>query len=424
MTVRKQLFDLYEKSSGVVIDSRRVTDNALFFALPGERTDGNAYAESALVNGALCVITDKAEYVAGDKYLLVPDVQTALQDLARDYRDTLSIPVIGLTGSNGKTTTKELIHAVLSKKYKCFATQGNLNNHLGVPLSILSIPKDAEIAVIEMGANHPGEIALLCSIAKPTHGLITNIGKAHLEGFGGIEGVKKGKSELHTYLKLHGGIIFMNSGNTMLSDTVSGYSDVVYFGNNAPDTPGGTGKHTGAFAAVQIGNRLITSQLIGGFNVHNILAAACIGSYFKVAPEDIQTAIEAYSPENHRSQWKQSGTNYYYLDAYNANPTSMQSAILHFSDMQVQPKVVIIGDMLELGQFSHEEHTRILDLALGSGFQQVVAVGPAFKNVHRKGVTYFDTAEAAKTWLDSRRFQNTYFLVKGSRGIRLETVID
>lgn len=423
MTVREKLFALYKKSSGVVIDSRKVEINSIFFALKGEQTDGNKFAVSAIDKGALCVVTENAEYAISDSYLLVPDVLIALQDLARDYRDTLSIPVIGLTGSNGKTTSKELLHAVLSKKYKCFATYGNLNNHLGVPISILTIPKDAEIAVIEMGANHQKEIEFLCTIAKPTHGLITNIGKAHLEGFGGILGVKKGKSELHTYLKLHHGIIFMNSNNTMLSDTITDYPNVIYFGNKTTDIINGIEINDSPFATVMIDELKITSQLIGGFNTHNILAAICIGNYFNVEMQQIKSAIESYQPDNNRSQWKQVGTNFYYLDAYNANPSSMQSAILHFSKMQVQPKILIMGDMLELGEYSAEEHKQILELAMQSGIETIVAVGAEFKKIKKADVLYFDDADAAKTWFDSQKFKNSYFLIKGSRGIKLEKII-
>ncbi|MBP9703831.1 MAG: UDP-N-acetylmuramoyl-tripeptide--D-alanyl-D-alanine ligase [Chitinophagales bacterium] len=423
MTSREQLFALYKKSSGVVIDSRKVEFNSIFFALKGEHTNGNEYAVSAINKGALCVVTDNAEYAVNDSYLLVSNVLIALQDLARDYRDTLSIPVIGLTGSNGKTTSKELLHAVLSKKYKCFATYGNLNNHLGVPISILSIPKDAEIAVIEMGANHQKEIEFLCTIAKPTHGLITNIGKAHLEGFGGIEGVKIGKSELHTYLRMHQGIIFMNSVNTMLSDTIADYPNVIYFGNKPTDTIKGIEINDSPFATVIIDDIKITSQLIGGFNAHNILAAVCIGKYFNVHIQEIKSAIESYQPDNNRSQWKQSGTNFLYLDAYNANPSSMQSAILHFLKMQVQPKILIMGDMLELGEYSAEEHNQILELAIQSGFQTIVAVGAEFKKIKKEGVLYFDNADVAKSWFEKQNFQSTYFLIKGSRGIRLEKII-
>lgn len=423
MQQREKLFHLFQQSSGVVIDSRKVKHNTIFFALQGENTDGNLFAEAAIELGALCVVTDKAEYKRSEKYFLVDDVLIALQNLARDYRDTFTIPFIGLTGSNGKTTSKELIHSVLATKFQCFATQGNLNNHLGVPLSILSIPKETEIAVIEMGANHQKEIEFLCTISKPTHGYITNIGKAHLEGFGGIEGVKKGKSELYQYLQMHNGIIFLHSNNTKLFDVVEGYDNVEWCGYRAEDKTRGKNITSGKFAALEIDGIVIQSQLVGDYNCDNILAAACIGKYFSVTLDNIKNAIENYHPENNRSQWQQIGKNYFYLDAYNANPSSMQAAVLHFAKMSVHPKILILGDMLELGEYSQMEHAEMVKIALQNAFQQIITIGPEFKNVLQSGVLHFDNSAQAKEWFDAQKFENSYFLIKGSRGIKLEKII-
>ncbi len=398
----------------------------LFFALKGEQTDGNRYAAMALEKGALAAVVDDPDVHRKGSTILVEDVLTTMQELARAFRRTLEVPVIGLTGSNGKTTTKELIHAVLSRKYNTFATKGNLNNHIGVPLSLLSIPSDAEMVVIEMGANHQKEIDFLSRIAEPGYGLITNIGKAHLEGFGGLEGVKKGKSELYRFLIENGGTIFFNTANTALDDVVEGYDIVIRFGPGNSDQ----GVHYAeysvyeGFASVKVDGTIIHSNLVGAFNAGNMHAAICIGHTFGVALSDAGEAIEAYQPDNNRSQLTQIGENWYIMDAYNANPSSMSAAISHFLQMDKGPRILVLGDMLELGDAAQEEHERMLELATAGDAQEVITVGPLFAAADTAGITtHFHTAEEVRHYLEAQAYKGCYFLVKGSRRIGLEKIV-
>jgi UDP-N-acetylmuramoyl-tripeptide--D-alanyl-D-alanine ligase len=424
MTPIQELLDIHARCSGVIIDSRKVVSGSMFFALKGEQTDGNRFAHQAVEMGAIAAIVDDIALKDVPGCYYVPDVLTALQQLALEYRKKWSIPVFALTGSNGKTTTKELIQAVLSKKYTTSATVGNLNNHIGVPLTLLAVPRDAEIAIIEMGANHQGEIDMLSRLALPTHGLITNIGKAHLEGFGGLDGVKKGKSELYRFLMPSKGVIFMNSANAVLEDVIAGYDPLITYGTKGNETVHGSFQSEGSFAAVKVDGQMFTSQLVGDYNGHNILAAICVGRYFGVDNTSIAEAIAAYTPQNNRSQWLEHKGNFYIMDAYNANPSSMRAAIEHFAAMQVRPKVLIIGDMLELGEEGDLEHRQIIDMALDSELDQVISVGPLFGAADEFGRTkHFENTINLNEYLLNKSYKNTYFLVKGSRRIGLERII-
>ncbi|MBC8046943.1 MAG: UDP-N-acetylmuramoyl-tripeptide--D-alanyl-D-alanine ligase [Fimbriimonadaceae bacterium] len=421
----KELFQLFQKSTGVTIDSRSVQPGNIFFALMGEHANGNAYAEIAIEKGALCAVIDDVNYNINENFFLVDDSLTALQQLAKTYRDTLVIPFIAITGSNGKTTTKELMQAVLNKKYNAFATKGNLNNHIGVPLSILSVMRQHTIAIIEMGANHQKEIEFLCSLSNPTHALITNIGKAHLEGFGGPEGVKNGKSELYYYIMQNNGIVFANSGQEQLFDVYAKYDKVITYGFKENDFVNGKIISSLPFATIKIDDFIIESNLVGQYNAENILAAACAGKYFGIDLQEIKDAIETYIPRNNRSEWKEINDNHFILDAYNANPSSMKVAIENFMRLDVSPKIVILGDMLEMGKYAAEEHTHILDTALSGNFNAIITVGNEFeKAAAGKNIKAFKTNAAAKEYFNSQNYKGVYILLKGSRGIALEKIIE
>ena len=397
----------------------------MFFALRGENTDGNKYVKNAFDKGAAYAVVDDASAVLNERCIKVDDTLQALQQLAKQYRATFSFPVFALTGSNGKTTTKELITAVLSTQYNTSATKGNLNNHIGVPLTILSVAKDAEFAIIEMGANHQHEIEFLCSIADPQHGLITNIGKAHLDGFGGIEGVKKGKSELFRYVMEHNGTLFANSSEKMLTDVYEGYEKVITYGIRDRDNTTGVAAE-GKFASVTIDNKIsIASNLAGDYNIPNILAAACVGKFFGISYENIKKAVENYFPDNNRSEYRHIGNNYFILDAYNANPSSVQAALGNFEKIQAETKIVILGDMLELGIYSEAEHRNILQEALQKKFSKVIIVGPKFGKLKNAGADqWFATAEEAAQWLREQNYNEAIILVKGSRKIGLEKIAE
>lgn len=420
----ENLFQKFLTCSGASIDNRTVKTGDMFFGLPGEKVNGGQFAAGALAQGASFCVVDHPDFAVSDACVVVPDVLAAMQQLAAAYRNTFGFPVLALTGSNGKTTTKELIAAVLSKKYITYATVGNLNNHIGVPLTLLNIKKDCTFAVIEMGANHQGEIAGYCNYAQPDFALITNIGKAHLEGFGGEEGVLKGKSELFHYVLQHEGVIFWNSREKKLAPIAQNYAHTVRYGYQDDDYVVGKVVEGQDKAVVVIDDEItIHSQLVGSYNADNIIAAACIGKYFDVPYTDIQDAIENYVPGNNRSEWKEIGGNAFVLDAYNANPSSMRVALENFSRLSATPKIVIIGDMLELGNYAEQEHTEMLNLALSGNFTQVVTVGPLFKAVTQEGVLAFENSDEAKVWFENQHFSNAKILLKGSRGIRLEKII-
>ncbi|MGC8866306.1 MAG: UDP-N-acetylmuramoyl-tripeptide--D-alanyl-D-alanine ligase [Bacteroidales bacterium] len=415
---------LFLQSTGITTDSRSVKPGNIFFALKGEKFDGNLYAAQALESGAMAVVVDNPEVVAGESFILVENTLTALQDLARWYRRQLSCPVIGITGSNGKTTTKELIAAVLNTQFSTEFTRGNLNNHLGVPLTLLRIPLSAEMAVIEMGANHPGEIDFLSRIAKPTHGIITNIGKAHLEGFGGFEGVVRTKTELYRYLRETTGTAFVNGSDNLLMQHSEGLNRIVYNDFEAAIR----GEVLSDEGLLKIGllikNQYYTvqTQLVGGYNLPNMLAAASIGHFMGVTDENIVKALESYVPTNNRSQWLETPKNRVILDAYNANPSSMQAALLNFMKQPHRPKAVILGEMLELGADSSREHAEIARLAESGGFDKIWFTGAGFRDV--KQGTWFENTAELKDYLRQNPLQGYLILVKGSRGNHLEEITD
>jgi UDP-N-acetylmuramoyl-tripeptide--D-alanyl-D-alanine ligase len=421
------LYALYIKHPSVQTDTRKLKSGDIFFALKGPNFNGNAFAKQALDAGAAYVVIDEKEYEVPGKTILVDDVLQTLQQLAGLHRKQFSIPFIAITGSNGKTTTKELIHAVLASAYKTYTTEGNLNNHIGIPLTILKIKQDAEIAVIEMGANHIGEIASYCQIAFPTHGLITNCGKAHLEGFGGIEGVRKGKGELFDYLRtLTHGIAFINWDYDYLHEMSKGISGIIKYGTTKEAHIIGHVEKNDPLLEVSINQGMdikhIITNLVGDYNLPNILAAITVGKYFKVAEEKIATAIHDYIPSNSRSQLIQKGTNQIILDAYNANPSSMKLAIENFARLKEEKKVLMLGAMAELGTESIHEHQLIIDLIKKYPWTAVVMVGGDFKKISHPYLQ-LDNATEAGQWLKDQHFENTRILIKGSRSMQMERVL-
>ncbi len=430
----EQLYQHFLKHPFVCTDTRDIQANSIFFALKGANFDGNKFAEQALNSGSAIAVIDDPEYKKDERFFLVKDVLTTLQDLANYHRKQLSIPVIGITGSNGKTTSKELVNSVLSKKYKVLATKGNLNNHIGVPLTLLSITKEHEMAIIEMGANHQGEIAQLCAIAEPDFGIITNIGKAHLEGFGGIEGVKKGKSEIYRYLQEKKGKVFVHGDDETLAELAFNNDKITYGTKKLYDIVG-TVVNTGTeFISFQWATRytasslksapVVTTQLVGIYNYHNLLCAACVGNYFKVEDEFINQALTEYTPSNNRSQLQKTANNTLILDYYNANPTSMTAAIENFANLKQENKMAILGDMLELGEESQKEHEAIIQLLKQKNIQALL-VGPLFCNAGN-GSTFqlFANSDDANAYLQSNPIKNATILIKGSRGIKLEKVLE
>lgn len=418
------LLEKFLSSTGVSTDTRKIQAGNLFFALKGPNFNANAMAKEALEKGAQYAIIDDADYLAGERTLLVEDGLLALQALATAYRQTLTIPIVGLTGSNGKTTTKELIFSVLSQKYHCFATTGNLNNHIGVPLSVLSIKKEHEIAVIEMGANKQGDIKELVDIAQPTHGLITNIGKAHLEGFGGIEGVRKGKGELFDFLKASGGITFLPQQTSAVTEMYQerGMNKSVIV-NEALPTTLVEAKPMVRYSLAS--GEIIDSHLPGIYNFENIQLAIAVGKFFQLSDEQCNRGIETYIPNNHRSQFIKIGSNQVLMDAYNANPSSMSAAISHFAETEGTPKMVILGDMFELGDSSATEHAALGQLIAPLGFEKVLLVGSHMQHalVHLPSAYYFPDKFGLHTWLQDHPITDSFLLVKGSRGIQLESVL-
>jgi UDP-N-acetylmuramoyl-tripeptide--D-alanyl-D-alanine ligase len=440
MTTTEQLYQLYLQHPVISTDTRKISEGSLFFALKGDKFDANTFAQKAIEAGAAYAIVDNPEYKTGDKFLLVDDVLTALQQLAAYHRSQLSIPVIGLTGTNGKTTTKELINAVLSQRFKTLATQGNLNNHIGVPLTILSINSSHQMAVIEMGANHQKEIELLCSIAQPTHGLITNVGKAHLEGFGGIEGVKKGKGELYDYLGQSGSTAFINSDDDTLLKMQQdrGLNNVVYYGKNINPHNLVSGKllENSPFLTLKWNNQQsasynVKTQLTGAYNLDNILAAICVGTYFELTTDQINNGIEGYQPKNNRSQIMQTATNTLICDFYNANPSSMFVAIENMDKMQADRKVLILGDMFEMGNEAAIEHTAVIEKAMNAQVDERIFIGKEFssqqtevQNTNLISTTFYITAEDAIVGLKTAPITNATILIKGSRGMALERLVE
>ncbi len=459
-----QLYEAYLASHKVTTDSRAITPGCLFFAFKGEHFDGNAFAPQALEQGAaLCVVDEKWKAGSGapgadDRIIGVPDVLATLQELARHHRRQLTIPVIGITGTNGKTTTKELVHAVLSRRYRTSATRGNLNNHLGVPLTLLAIPPDAEMAIVEMGANHPGEIEFLCSIADPDCGLITNVGRAHLEGFGSFEGVVRTKTELYRHLAAKHGLVFVNGDNERLMHeserlaTIPGLRSVIpaYQPDNPAFLPStiertplslltyGTkaevdvhGSHVADTPFMkfyfEVGDNVYTVQthLLGAYNFDNCMAAVAVGLHFGVDPFDIKEAIEAYSPSNQRSEWRQTGRNSLYLDCYNANPSSMAAAIDSFRQITSPHKMAIIGGMHELGSDERKEHQRVVEQLETCGLERVLLVGPEWAPLpHPDNMLLFADTDRVHAYLQEHPVSGATILVKGSNTNRLWTLVD
>lgn len=423
MTI-EQLYQLYLQYPVVETDTRKIKKDAIFFALKGPTFNGNAFAQQALEAGAAYAVVDEAAYAVNDRCILVNDVLTTLQQLAKHHRQQFAIPFIAITGSNGKTTTKELVHAVLSARFKTYTTAGNLNNHIGVPLTILSIKKDAEMAVIEMGANHQREIAGYCEYTMPTHGIITNAGKAHLEGFGGEEGVKKGKGELFDYLRAHQGIALVMWDYDYLRQMSKGLSTVFTYGTHNASVTGEAVKSE-PFLDVRFTkgiNELIHTQLVGDYNLPNILCAAATGVLFNISGTAIKSAIEAYTPSNSRSQLVKQGSNTIILDAYNANPSSMKAAIENMAKLPASDKVLILGAMAELGNESLQEHQQIVELIKQYKWKEVVLTGGDFLKIDHPYTRLTNSSEA-RNWFEAQHFSNATILIKGSRSMQMERVV-
>jgi len=421
----EDLYKIYQQFPSIETDTRKIKKADIFFALKGPNFNGNHFAKQALDSGAAYIVADEPLNFIDKRIIQVNGVLETLQQLAKYHREQFKIPFIAITGSNGKTTTKELLHEVLSTTFKTYTTKGNLNNHIGIPLTILKIKSDAEIAVIEMGANHLYEIAGYCEYAEPTHGLITNIGKAHLEGFGSEENVKKGKGELFKYLSLHNGTAFLNTDDKAVSEESKQVPHVIYYGSKSENAKGIILKND-PFIEVEIEAEKpvnIKTNLVGAYNLPNVLAAFCVGKYFKVDENKIKNAIENYLPSNSRSQLLTKNSNTIILDAYNANPGSMKAAIENFANMRGDKKVLLLGSMMELGTESEKEHADIISLIDQNKWYAVVLVGKNF-NVIKNRYINFQNASLAKDWLKNERIQNAQILIKGSRSMQMEKVLE
>ena len=426
MTTIANLHSLFLECSSVSTDTRKIEKNSLFVALKGDNFDANTFAKEALEKGAKYVVIDNPTYLIDNRTLLVKDSLIALQELAKYHRTFLGLPIIALTGSNGKTTTKELIHAVLSKKYNTLATIGNLNNHIGVPLTLLRFTKETEIGIVEMGANHQKEIEFLCKIAQPDYGYITNFGKAHLEGFGGVEGVIKGKSEMYDYLRDNNKIVFVNLDDSIQKEKSTNIKRFSFSLNDSTADVKISTIEANPMVKIIFNNQTIQSHLIGIYNANNINAAITIGNYFKVSDELIKEAIENYIPENNRSQLIHKNGNEIILDAYNANPSSMAAAIANFIQLEKKNKIAILGDMFELGEESHNEHEKIVDLLINETSISTYFIGKDFyanqtSNTHLK---FFENFENFAAFLKTNLPNNNLLLIKGSRGMALEKTLD
>ncbi len=429
-TNTENLYTYFLAHPKICTDTRKIDKDSLFFALKGENFNGNKFALQALQEGAAYAIVDEPEFLSDSRCLLVDDVLTALQQLARHHRMQLDIPVIGITGSNGKTTTKELVACVLRKKFKTHYTLGNLNNHIGVPLTLLAMPADTEIAVIEMGANHQGEIRLLSAIACPTHGIVSNVGLAHLEGFGGFEGVKKGKAELFDFLLASNGLAFVNRDNPHLMEMSANLSSRVLYGADGPvDCRGELLESVPQVSMKWIYRNLasgeIKANISGSYNFENILAAVTIGCHFAVPADKIDAAVNDYVPSNMRSQMIHKEQCEILLDAYNANPTSMKAAIENFATLKADKKTLILGDMMELGTHTDEEHRRLLQAVFEHSFERVILVGDYFGNSKANyPVLHFQDTELVAEWLRANQVKGATYLIKGSRKMQLEKLVD
>ena len=421
----EQLYQNFLACNSVCTDTRKISENCIFFALKGENFDANTFANDALEKGAKYVVIDNPSYKIEGKTLLVEDTLIALQKLANYHRKALNTKIIALTGSNGKTTTKELIHSVLSKKHNTIATIGNLNNHIGVPLTLLRLTKETEIGIIEMGANHQKEIEFLCEIAEPDFGYVTNFGKAHLEGFGGVEGVIKGKSEMYTFLQNKNKLVFVNLDDAIQEEKTKQMNRYTFSkekeGNIKIDSI-----EASPMVKISFENTTIQSHLIGLYNSNNINAAIAIGKYFEVPNNKIKEAIENYIPENNRSQLIKKGTNEIILDAYNANPSSMQVAIENFKQLNHNNKIAILGDMFELGEESLEEHHKTVALLKGETNITTYFIGKDFYTnlIEDTNINFFEDFLTFSTYLKSIEITNSLILIKGSRGMALERTLE
>ena len=430
----EELYGFYLKAKQkICTDTRKLEAGSVFFALKGGNFNANEFAQKAINAGCSIAVVDEEKYVTDAKIVLVEDVLKALQQLATHHRRQFKIPFLAITGSNGKTTNKELINAVLSKTFKTLATIGNLNNHIGVPLTLLNIKTEHEFAIIEMGANHQGEINELCQIAEPDFGLITNIGKAHLEGFGGEEGIKKGKSELYKYIRSKQGKVFINADDDVLNELAFDNDKVTYGCKKLYDVIGKdctTSETVSMKFTTRYGEKdwnklpLINTQIVGSYNFINCLTAACVGNYFKVEDNLIKEALENYLPNMIRSQLVKTSRNTVLLDAYNANPNSMAVAIENFANYRSDKKLVLLGDMFELGEYSHAEHQKIVNLLEEKKLQNVVLVGEEFFKLDTKHFQKFKTTLECLNYLKNLNVSENTILIKGSRGMKMETLQD
>lgn len=428
MTNISEIYFSYIQGHRVTTDSRDIQKGDVFIALKGENFNGNSYAAQALEKGASLAVIDEENFAEDDRYLCVPDALAFLQQIANFHRKQLAIPILGITGTNGKTTTKELCNAVLSRKFKTFATQGNYNNHIGVPLTLLSMDESTELGIVEMGANHPGEIKILCDIAEPDFGIITNIGRAHLEGFGSYENIIKTKKELYDHLFAKEGKVFVNTNDELLLQLSEGHSRETY-GTNGSLIKGEI-KQTIPYLVFSLktlkGDLYIKTHLIGGYNFDNAMAASAVGVYWGIEPLEIQKAIEAYQPSNLRSQLIKTAHNTVILDAYNANPSSMHASVSNFGEMKAGCKVVILGEMRELGAESENAHRALLELAARYHFDQIFLVGNNFEHCadSLNFTTLFKDTDSLIGYLQQHPVRDAFVFVKGSRGNKLERIIE
>lgn len=424
MKTIEKIYQYYSQKYLVSTDSRKIEEGCVFVALKGERFDGNDFAyQVAQENTAACVIADRKDLPHHERLFIVEDSLTALQELARLHREKCNIPIIGITGTNGKTTTKELTAAVLSKKYNLIYTQGNFNNHLGLPLTVLRIKPDTEMAVVEMGANHPNEIAQLCTIANPDFGIITNIGKAHLEGFGSFEGVVKTKNELYDFIRNKNGRLFVNHDNELLVKLSNGIDSLTYGKDNSADIKASIVSSNPYLIINWEGNEIKTN-LVGDYNFENVMAAISVGCHFNVEKDLIIEALENYTPTNNRSQFIRSEKNEIVMDAYNANPVSMHHAIKNFRNISSENTLLILGDMRELGKDSEKEHQAIISLIKELKFENVILVGEEFKKTAGTDFTTFTNVEELLTYINSNDISGKKILIKGSNSIRLEKIVN
>lgn len=415
----EELYKIYLQHPQICTDTRKITSGCLFFCLKGENFDGNRFALQAADAGATCVVTENESLRGDDRFFVVNDALQTLQQLAKHHREQLSIPVIGITGTNGKTTTKELVSTVLQSKYKITFTQGNLNNHIGVPLTLLSIPADAEIAIVEMGANHPGEIADLCRLSQPTFGLITNIGTAHIEGFGSRENIVQTKRALYDSVMSRNGLLFVNGGDPTLVSCAGNYSKQVLYGDCSESKCRGEIVEMNPYLSVRVQDVTFQTHLTGEYNLANIVGAMTVGAHFGISASEAAAALSAYQPTNNRSQVGQVGSNTVISDFYNANPTSMMAALRNLCHLQHAHKAAILGDMLELGAVSREEHLAVVRFCQENDIETIF-VGSNFKALNLPEITVFENVDVLNEHLSAHPIENALVLIKGSRGIHLE----